>query len=52
MEENIEVKVVTTYYDLEKNKDIECGRRMWLTEKRARQLFSKGIIKIIQIKKN
>lgn len=49
MEENIKVKIIQTYYDLEKEKDIECGKIRWLTEKRAKELNNKNLIRILQI---
>lgn len=49
MENNIEVKVLQTYNDLQLNKIIEVGKKMWINEKRARELDRKKLIKIIQI---
>ena len=51
MEKNIEVKVIDSYHDLELGKDIDLGKKMWLTEKRARQLLNLNLVKILQIKK-
>ena len=51
MEKNIKVVTKITYYDIEKEKEIPQNTVRWLTEKRAKELYEKDIIKLLEIRK-
>lgn len=37
MEKNIEVKILQTYEDLELDKIIEAGKKMWIDKKKSKR---------------
>ena len=51
MEKNIRLEVITDYHDIEFDKVILKGTKRWVTEKRARQLFEKEVVRLSEIRK-
>ena len=51
MEENIKVVTIEEYHDIELDEVIKKNKVRWLTEKRARELMSKNLIKLLEVRK-
>lgn len=51
MEENIKLISTCTYFDIELQKDVPQNTVRWVTEKRARELMSKNVVKLLEIRK-
>ena len=51
MEENIKVVTIEEYHDIELDKVIPQNKVRWLTEKRARELMQKNLIKLLEVRK-
>ena len=53
MEENIKVRVIVPFNDIENNNEYTPTQRvMWLTYKRTMELLNKGLIKIMEIRRS
>lgn len=51
MEENIKLISTCTYFDVELQKDVPQNTVRWVTEKRARELVSKNVVRLLEIRK-
>lgn len=53
MEENIKVRVIVPFNDIENNNEYTPTQKvMWLTYKRTMELLNKGLIKIMEIRRS
>lgn len=51
MEENIKVITICDYYDIELKQNIPENKTRWVTKKRARELISKKVVRLLEIRK-
>ena len=51
MEKNIKLVSTCTYFDIELQKDVQENTVRWVTEKRARELMNKNVVKLLEIRK-
>ena len=51
MEENIKVVTICNYHDIDLDKELPQNMVRWLTEKRARELITKNVVKLLEIRK-
>ena len=51
MEKNIKLISICTYHDIELDKEVPKNTVRWVTEKRAKELMSKNVVKLLEIRK-
>lgn len=53
MEENIKVRVIIPFNDIENNNEYTPTQKtMWITYKRAMELLNKGLVTIMEIRRS
>ena len=51
MEENIKIITIEEYYDIELEETIPKNKPRWVTVKRARELITKNVAKLLEVRK-